>query len=81
MIAILALLRPLQLGRTIFILTQLSADQITLVSDKKVLNDYFGSHLIRGHCETRKLLIEGLSREGTDVKISEKHEIRYLNIF
>jgi len=75
---ILALPRPLQLGRILPMITQLGVDSIILTSAKKVPADYFGSHLLRTPKEMRALLLEGLSQAGNDVIVPKIHIFRYL---
>ena len=65
---ILALPRPLQLGRMLPMISQMGVDHLVLTAAKKVPKDYFGSHLFRKPHVLRKLLIEGLCQSG-DVKI------------
>ena len=65
---ILALPRPLQLGRMLPMISQMGVDHLVLTAAKKVPKDYFGSHLFRKPEVLRKLLIEGLCQSG-DVKI------------
>mmetsp|Transcript_19693 Transcript_19693/g.27695 ORF Transcript_19693/g.27695 Transcript_19693/m.27695 type:complete len:420 (-) Transcript_19693:14-1273(-) len=61
---ILALPRPLQLGRILPMVAQMGIDHLVLISAQKVPKDYFGSHLLRTPTEIRRLLIEGLCQAG-----------------
>ena len=67
---ILALPRPLQLGRILPMISQMGVDHLVLTAAKKVPKDYFGSHLFRRPEELRRLLIEGLCQCG-DVRIPQ----------
>jgi RsmE family RNA methyltransferase len=67
---ILALPRPLQLGRMLPMISQMGVEHLVLTAAKKVPKDYFGSHLFRKPHVLRKLLIEGLCQSG-DVKIPQ----------
>lgn len=57
---ILALPRPLQLGRMLPMISQMGVDQLILTEARKVPKDYFGSHLFRKPELLTELLIEGL---------------------
>lgn len=61
---ILALPRPLQLGRILPMIAQLGVEQLVLTSAHKVPKDYFGSHLFRKPQVLREKLIEGLCQSG-----------------
>eukprot|EP00569_Conticribra_weissflogii_P007114 CAMPEP_0171342950 /NCGR_PEP_ID=MMETSP0878-20121228/15820_1 /TAXON_ID=67004 /ORGANISM="Thalassiosira weissflogii, Strain CCMP1336" /LENGTH=340 /DNA_ID=CAMNT_0011845765 /DNA_START=242 /DNA_END=1264 /DNA_ORIENTATION=+ len=65
---LLALPRPLQLGRILPMVTQLGVDHIILTNAKKVPKDYFGSHIFRKPEVLRGLLVEGLAQSG-DVRL------------
>jgi len=77
---ILALPRPLQLGRILPMVAQLGVDHLVLTSAQKVPKDYFGSHLFRKPNELRRHLIEGLCQAG-DVKIPKVTVVRRLKPF
>jgi RsmE family RNA methyltransferase len=77
---ILALPRPLQLGRILPMISQLGVDQLVLTSAKKVPRDYFGSHLFRKPQVLRERLIEGLCQAG-DCQLPKLHVIRNLRTF
>lgn len=77
---ILALPRPLQLGRILPMIAQLGVDQLVLTESRKVPKDYFGSHLFRRPEELRNCLVEGLCQAG-DVKLPELHVVRHLSRF
>jgi len=76
---LLALPRPLQLGRLLPMITQLGIHHLILTSAKKVPKDYFGSHILRQPSTLRNLLIEGLAQCG-DVQLPQitivKHSLR-----
>lgn len=77
---ILALPRPLQLGRILPMIAQLGVDQLVLTESRKVPKDYFGSHLFRKPEELRRCLVEGLCQAG-DVKLPQLHVVRHLSRF
>ena len=77
---ILALPRPLQLGRMLPMISQMGVDHLVLTAAKKVPKDYFGSHLFRKPQVLRKLLIEGLCQSG-DVKIPKITVAKRLKLF
>jgi RsmE family RNA methyltransferase len=77
---ILALPRPLQLGRILPMISQLGVDQLVLTSAQKVPKDYFGSHLFRKPEVLREKLIEGLCQAG-DVRLPTVHIVRSLHHF
>ena len=77
---ILALPRPLQLGRILPMIAQLGVDQLVLTESRKVPKDYFGSHLFRKPEELRLRLVEGLCQAG-DVKLPQLHVVRNLSHF
>ena len=76
---LLALPRPLQLGRLLPMITQLGIHHLILTSAKKVPRDYFGSHILRQPAILRNLLIEGLAQSG-DVQLPKitvvKHSLK-----
>ena len=65
---ILALPRPLQLGRMLPMISQMGVDTLVLTGSQKVPKDYFGSHLFRKPEVLRERLIEGLCQAG-DVRL------------
>mmetsp|Transcript_93766 Transcript_93766/g.190916 ORF Transcript_93766/g.190916 Transcript_93766/m.190916 type:complete len:403 (+) Transcript_93766:166-1374(+) len=77
---ILALPRPLQLGRILPMISQIGVDHLVLTSAKKVPKDYFGSHLFRKPEVLREKLIEGLCQAG-DVRLPKLHVVRNLRHF
>jgi RsmE family RNA methyltransferase len=77
---ILAVPRPLQLGRILPMISQLGVDHLVLTSAQKVPKDYFGSHLFRRPKVMRERLIEGLCQSG-DVQLPTIHVIRNLTQF
>jgi RsmE family RNA methyltransferase len=77
---ILALPRPLQLGRILPMISQLGVDHLVLTSAQKVPKDYFGSHLFRKPQVLREKLIEGLCQSG-DVILPHVHVCKSLNHF
>lgn len=77
---ILALPRPLQLGRMLPMIAQLGVDHLILTESRKVPKDYFGSHLFRKPEELRQRLVEGLCQAG-DVKLPRLHVVRNLSRF
>lgn len=77
---ILALPRPLQLGRILPMVAQMGVDELVLTSAAKVPKDYFGSHLFRKPNELRAHLIEGLCLAG-DVRIPRVTVVRRLKMF
>jgi 16S rRNA U1498 N3-methylase RsmE len=76
---ILALPRPLQLGRMLPMIAQLGVDHIVLTSAAKVPRDYFGSHLFRQPQHLRDLLIEGLCQNGMDTRLPTVHVLYNTN--
>jgi RsmE family RNA methyltransferase len=72
---ILALPRPLALGRMLPMISQMGVDTLVLTESKKVPKDYFGSHLFRNN-----LLIEGLCQSG-DVRLPKIIVARNLSKF
>jgi RsmE family RNA methyltransferase len=77
---ILALPRPLQLGRMLPMISQMGVDQLVLTAASKVPKDYFGSHLFRKPEELTERLIEGLCQAG-DVRLPRVHIVRNLRDF
>jgi RsmE family RNA methyltransferase len=77
---ILALPRPLQLGRILPMISQIGVDHLVLTSAKKVPKDYFGSHLFRKPEILREKLIEGLCQAG-DVRLPKLHVVKNLRHF
>ncbi len=77
---ILALPRPLQLGRMLPMISQMGVDQLVLTGARKVPKDYFGSHLFRKPEVLRERLIEGLCQAG-DVCLPKVHIARNLSLF
>lgn len=77
---ILALPRPLQLGRMLPMISQMGVDQLVLTGARKVPKDYFGSHLFRNPDVVRERLIEGLCQAG-DVRLPNVHTARNLRKF
>jgi 16S rRNA (uracil1498-N3)-methyltransferase len=65
---LLALPRPLQLGRMLPMIAQMGVDQLVLTGATKVPKDYFGSHLFRKPELITDKLIEGLCQAG-DVRL------------
>ena len=65
---ILALPRPLQLGRMLPMIAQMGVDTLVLTEARKVPKDYFGSHLLRKPELLTERLIEGLCQAG-DVRL------------
>jgi RsmE family RNA methyltransferase len=77
---ILALPRPLQLGRMLPMISQMGVDQLVLTGARKVPKDYFGSHLFRKPEVLRERLIEGLCQAG-DVRLPKIHTVKNLKKF
>jgi 16S rRNA (uracil1498-N3)-methyltransferase len=77
---ILALPRPLQLGRMLPMISQMGVDHLVLTRARKVPKDYFGSHLFRKPEELRERLIEGLCQAG-DVRLPKLHIVKNLPEF
>eukprot|EP00980_Cylindrotheca_fusiformis_P000177 scaffold26_cov117-Cylindrotheca_fusiformis.AAC.18 len=77
---ILALPRPLQLGRMLPMISQMGVDQLILTDAKKVPKEYFGSHLFRKPEKLQDLLIEGLCQAG-DVRVPKVRVVRNLGRF
>jgi RsmE family RNA methyltransferase len=65
---ILALPRPLALGRMLPMISQMGIDTLVLTEARKVPKDYFGSHLFRKPQLITDLLVEGLCQSG-DVQL------------
>ena len=77
---ILALPRPLQLGRMLPMISQMGVDHLILTEARKVPKDYFGSHLFRKPEQLTERLVEGLCQAG-DVKLPKVHIVRHLSNF
>jgi RsmE family RNA methyltransferase len=77
---ILALPRPLALGRLLPMIAQLGVEHLVLTSAKKVPKDYFGSHLFRKPHELEKLLVEGLCQAG-DTQLPHVSVVKHLKSF
>ena len=77
---ILALPRPLQLGRILPMISQIGVDHLVLTSARKVPRDYFGSHLFRKPEVLQEKLIEGLCQAG-DVRLPKLHVVKNLRHF
>eukprot|EP00978_Attheya_sp_CCMP212_P001320 scaffold2747_cov51-Attheya_sp.AAC.5 len=77
---ILALPRPLALGRLLPMIAQLGVEHLVLTSAKKVPKDYFGSHLFRKPHELEKLLVEGLCQAG-DTQLPHVSIVKHLKSF
>lgn len=77
---ILALPRPLQIGRILPMISQIGVDHLILTSAAKVPKDYFGSHLFRKPEIFREKLIEGLCQAG-DVRLPKLRVVRNLRQF
>jgi RsmE family RNA methyltransferase len=77
---ILALPRPLQIGRILPMVSQLGVDTLVLTSARKVPKDYFGSHLFRRQEQLREKLIEGLCQAG-DVQLPKLKVVKHLPHF
>lgn len=65
---LLALPRPLQLGRMLPMIAQMGVDHLILTGATKVPKDYFGSHLFRKPEQITEKLVEGLCQAG-DVRL------------
>mmetsp|Transcript_26463 Transcript_26463/g.72753 ORF Transcript_26463/g.72753 Transcript_26463/m.72753 type:complete len:371 (-) Transcript_26463:981-2093(-) len=77
---ILALPRPLQIGRILPMISQIGVDHLVLTSAAKVPKDYFGSHLFRKPEVLQEKLIEGLCQAG-DVRLPKLRVVRNLRHF
>lgn len=77
---ILALPRPLQLGRMLPMISQMGVDHLILTEARKVPKDYFGSHLFRNPQQLTERLIEGLCQSG-DVRLPHVQIVRSLREF
>lgn len=77
---LLALPRPLQLGRILPMVSQLGIDQLVLTNARKVPKDYFGSHIFRKPEVLQGLLVEGLAQSG-DVRLPDVTVTKRLKIF
>ncbi|CAB9505012.1 Specifically methylates the N3 position of the uracil ring of uridine 1498 (m3U1498) in 16S rRNA. Acts on the fully assembled 30S ribosomal subunit (By similarity) [Seminavis robusta] len=77
---LLALPRPLQLGRMLPMIAQMGVSHLILSQAKKVPKDYFGSHLFRKPHLLRERLIEGLCQAG-DVRLPNITIVKNLKHF
>ncbi|GAX20043.1 hypothetical protein FisN_1Lh477 [Fistulifera solaris] len=77
---ILALPRPLQLGRMLPMISQMGVDHLVLTEARKVPKDYFGSHLFRKPELLTERLIEGLCQSG-DTKLPKVTIVKSLSQF
>lgn len=77
---LLALPRPLQLGRMLPMIAQMGVSHLILTQAKKVPRDYFGSHLFRKPEALRERLIEGLCQAG-DVRLPKVQVVKNLKLF
>jgi RsmE family RNA methyltransferase len=77
---ILALPRPLALGRMLPMISQMGVETLVLTEARKVPKDYFGSHLFRKPQLLTNLLIEGLCQSG-DVQLPKVIITRNLSKF
>ena len=77
---LLALPRPLQLGRMLPMISQMGVSHLVLSQAKKVPRDYFGSHLFRKPEVLRERLIEGLCQAG-DVQLPNVQVVKNLKHF
>ena len=77
---LLALPRPLQLGRILPMISQFGVDHLVLCNAKKVPKDYFGSHIFRKPEVLRGMLVEGLAISG-DVQLPNVTVTKRLKIF
>jgi RsmE family RNA methyltransferase len=77
---LLALPRPLQLGRMLPMISQMGVSHLVLSQARKVPKDYFGSHLFRKPEQLRERLIEGLCQAG-DVRLPDLHIVKNLQWF
>jgi len=77
---ILALPRPLALGRLLPMIAQMGVQDLVLTQTQKVPKEYFGSHLFRKPEEIRKALIEGLC-QAADVQIPTVTVVKRLKPF
>ena len=77
---LLALPRPIQLGRMLPMISQMGVSHLILSQAKKVPRDYFGSHLFRKPEQLRERLIEGLCQAG-DVRLPKLHVTKNLKHF
>ena len=77
---LLALPRPLQLGRMLPMIAQMGVQDIILTGAQKVPKDYFGSHLFRHPDAMKERLIEGLCQAG-DVHLPTVRVVKNLKHF
>jgi RsmE family RNA methyltransferase len=77
---ILALPRPLQLGRMLPMIAQMGVDHLILTTAQKVPKEYFGSHLFKTPGLLTERLVEGLCQAG-DVRLPKVRIVRNLSNF
>lgn len=77
---ILALPRPLQLGRMLPMIAQMGVDHLVLTEARKVPKDYFGSHLFRKSELLTEKIVQGLEQAG-DVRMPRITIARNLSCF
>ena len=77
---LLALPRPLALGRMLPMIAQMGVSDVVLTQAAKVPKDYFGSHLFRRPEQLRARLVEGLCQAG-DVRLPNVHIVKNLKHF
>jgi len=77
---LLALPRPIALGRMLPMISQMGVSHLILSQATKVPKDYFGSHLFRKPEVLRDRLIEGLCQAG-DVKLPKVQIVKNLKQF
>lgn len=77
---ILALPRPLALGRMLPMISQMGVEKLVLTEARKVPKEYFGSHLFRKPELLTQRLIEGLCQAG-DVRLPSIYIVRQLSKF
>ena len=77
---ILALPRPLQLGRMLPMISQMGVDHLVLTEARKVPKDYFGSHLFRHPELLTEKIMQGLE-QAADVRLPKLSIVRNLSRF
>ena len=77
---LLALPRPLQLGRILPMISQFGVDHLVLCNAKKVPKDYFGAHIFRKPEVLGGMVVEGLAISG-DVQLPNVTVTKRLKIF
>jgi RsmE family RNA methyltransferase len=77
---ILALPRPIALGRILPMIAQMGVNQLVLTEARKVPRDYFGTHLFRKPELLTERLVEGLCQAG-DVILPRVTIVRHLAHF